>query len=116
MALRVEVPDLSQGKNENDDIRYDVRYGVADEEMFSVYATGFCIRFIPETVDGIAGEDGDQDNRDPPCNNHSLHNVRSELEFRHGEDSAVEGENGELDCQDGGAVEELVGKEALFGG
>lgn len=90
MALRVEVPDLSQGKNENDDIRRDVRYGVADEEMLSVYARGFCVHFIPETVDGIAGEDGDQDDRDPPGNDHSLYNVRSELEFGHGEDSAVE--------------------------
>lgn len=116
MALRVEVPNLSQGKNENDDVRCDVRYGVADEEMLSVYTLGFGVHFIPETVDGIAGEDGDQDDRDPPCNNHSLHDVRSELEFRHGEDSAVKGENGELDCQDGGAVEKLVCKEALFSG
>lgn len=84
--------------------------------MLSVYALGFCKHFVPETVDGIAGEDGDQDDRDPPCNNHSLHNVRSELELRHGENSAVEGENGELDGQDGGAVEELICKEALFGG
>lgn len=38
MALRVEVPDLAQGKDENDDVRRDVRDGVADEEMLGVYA------------------------------------------------------------------------------
>ena len=38
MSLRVEVPDLPQGEDENDDICCDVRYGVADEEMLGVYA------------------------------------------------------------------------------
>ena len=98
MSLRVEAPDLSQGKDQNDNVCCDIRYGVADKEMLSVYALGFGIPFIPETIDGIAGENGDQDDRDPPCNDHSLHDVRGELEFGHGEDSAVKGENGELDC------------------
>ena len=65
--------------------------------MLSVYALGFRIYFIPETVDGIAGKDGEQDDGYPPCNYHCLHNVCGELEFGDGEDSAVEGEDGELD-------------------
>ena len=38
MALRVEVPDLSQGEDENDDVCCDIRHGVADEEMLGVNA------------------------------------------------------------------------------
>ena len=98
MSLRVEMPDLSQGKYEDDDICCDIRYGVADEKMLSVYAFRFGKQFIPETVDGVAGEDGDQDDCNPPCNDYSLHNVCGELELGDGEDPAVEGEHGEFDC------------------
>ena len=38
MALRVEVPDLAQGEDEDDNVRCDVRDGVADEEMLGVDA------------------------------------------------------------------------------
>lgn len=114
MSLRVEVPDLSQGKNENDNIRCDIRYGAADKEMLHVYALGFCIQFIPETIDRIAGKGGNQDDCDPPCNDHSLHGVRDNFDFGDGEDSAVKGKDRELDCQYSGGVEEFVGKEALF--
>ncbi len=90
MSLRVEAPDLSQGKDENDNVGHDIRHGVADEEMLGVYALGSGVRFIPETVDWIAGKDGDQDDGDPPCNDHCLHDIRGELEFSDGKDSAVE--------------------------
>ena len=114
MSLRGEVPDLAQGEDENDDVCCDIRYGVADEEMLGIYALRFGIHFVPETVNGIAREDGDEDDGNPPCNDHCLHNVGRELEFGDGEDSAVKGEDGEFDREDGGAVEEFIGKEAVF--
>ena len=65
--------------------------------MLSVYTFGFGICLIPEPIDGIAGEDGDQDDRYPPSNNHSLDNVGRELKSRDCKDSAIEGEHRELD-------------------
>ena len=59
MSLRVEAPDLSQGKDEDDDVRCDIRYGVADEEMLGVDAFGLRVELVPESIDRVAGEDGD---------------------------------------------------------
>lgn len=89
MPLRVEAPNFSQRKDEDDDVRYDVRYSVADEEMLGVDALGFCVYLVPESIDGIARENGDQDDGDPPRNDHGLHDVRRESELRDGKDSAV---------------------------
>ena len=113
MALRVEVPDLAQGQDEDDDVGRDVRDRVPDEEMLRVDAFRFRVDFVPEPVDGVAGEDGDDDDGDPPGDDDALHDVGRELEFGDGEDAAVEGEDGEFDGEDGGAVEEFVGEEAL---
>ena len=65
--------------------------------MLRVDALGFGVDLVPEAVDGVAGEDGHQDDGDPPCDDDCLHNVRCELELGDGEDAAVEGEDGELD-------------------
>lgn len=115
MPLRVEAPDLPQREDEDDNVGHDVGHGVADEEVLRVDARGLRIRLIPESVDGVAREDGDEDHRDPLRHDDRLHNVGRELELGHGEDAAVEGQDGELDGEDGGAVEEFVGEEALCG-
>lgn len=64
--------------------------------MLGVYAFGFGVNLILETVDGFAREGGDEDDGYRPRNYHPLHNVRGELGIKDGEDSAVKGEDGEF--------------------
>ena len=110
-----KTPYHPNRKEENDDISYNVGDSIPDEKSLGIY-TSRLDRSVPEAIDGMAGEDGNQDNSDPPSDNDYHDDRGQDLEFRHCEDSSIEGENTQLDGKNCRRIDKLVCKKTLLSG
>lgn len=108
----MQRPDLLHGHDEDGDVGDDVRHGVPDERSLEVDALARHPR-LPRDVDGVALEDADEDDGDPPRQHGAPDEVGGDLEAAAREDAQVHLEQRELDERHGRDVHALEAEQQL---
>lgn len=108
----VQRPDLLDGHDQDGDVGDDVGHRVADEGALKVDALAGHPR-LPRDVDGVALEDADEDDGDPPRQHGAPDDVGGDLEAAAGEDAQVHLQQRELDERHGRDVHALEAEQQL---
>lgn len=108
----MQRPDLLHGHDQDGDVGDDVGHGIADEGALEVDALARHPR-LPGDVDGVALEDADEDDGDPPRRHGAADDVGRDLEAAAGEDAQVHGQQRELDERHGRDVHALEAEQVL---
>lgn len=108
----MQRPDLLDGHDQDGDVGDNIGHRVPDEGALEVDALAWH-PWLPRHIDGVALEDADEDDGDPPPQHNTPDNIRRDLEAAAGEDAQIHPQQREFDERHGRDVHALEAEQEL---